>query len=316
MNRIEEFWIRIDDRSKASSDTSKQVLNAIALKVTGILNRIVGTKIVSVRLIGISSCFSFVSLFVFYGLFFELIAYVVIKYGDQIKQRATNWSTVEHAVPLFMAVGFVLFAFSVAFALLAILPIVFRPGIFAWLSCLPTAVVGFGFYRLVCLHQLNQGNAFLFAALALSICSDVALLVVIRMILKWMLERTDLPRIIITLGSQLLLFAVIFILPIVYLERWGTAVPSSAGAVGSLTLTVFNIPTALASLLFLFLLAIVLLHRITWPLLSDWVYILNRKDVLDKRKTIRAISLVLIVYGLSGIAGASALLKLAEKVAK
>ena len=81
-------------------------------------------------------------------------------------------------------------------------------------------------------------------------------------------------------------------------------------------LALFNIPTAIASMTFGISLLVVLLHRFSWPLLSRLTYILTRNEVLDKRKTVRAIGGALMLFGLSGVHLLPLLMKVAERLLK
>lgn len=65
VNRIEELWVRIDDRSKVSGSKTKLVFSAVATKVTKILDQVFGVRIISPRVVGVSGSLSFASLFLF-----------------------------------------------------------------------------------------------------------------------------------------------------------------------------------------------------------------------------------------------------------
>jgi hypothetical protein len=301
VNRIEEMWIRIDDRNKAVGETTKSLFNVVAGKVSRTFNRIVGTKIFSARLVGISGSLSFATAFFIYGAFFELMAYFVVAYADLIKRMVSNAATLQHAVPLFIVAGIVLFLFCGFCAMLAILPIAFKSPIWAWISCAPTILGFLLFVWLVFLHKMNGSHLTLLLAPVLSLSSDILLLIIIRQSLRWMLASTTLRRMTITIVIQLVQFAIVFLIPLRILYTNALTNPKSDIPVGMLILVVFNIPTAIASTAFLSLLLLVLLHRVTWPLLSQLTYILTRNEVLEKRGLVRTIAVGLMVYGLSGI---------------
>jgi len=312
VNRIEELWIRIDERNKAVGETTKSLFNAVAEKVSRTFNRIVGTKIFSLRLVGISGSLSFTTAFFIFGAFFELIAYFAVEYADLIKRTSPHAANLQRAVPLLIVVGVVSFLFCGFCAMLAILPIVFKSRLWAWISCSPTTLVLLLFFRLVYLHKMNGGQLILLLALALSLTSDILLLIIVRLTLRWMLANITLRRTTITILIQVLLFVLVFALPLSVLFDHAFIASKSNLAMGMLMLAIFNIPTAIACMTFLFLLLLVLLHRVTWPLLSQLTYILTRNDVLEKRGLTRAISLGLIGYGLSGVPGMSFLLRILQ----
>ncbi len=90
VNRIEEFWIRVDDRRKAAGGLWFSLFNAVAAKLTKVFNRIVGEKMISLRLIGISGSLSFTSLFFFYTVFFGFSNY--LSYSPRPNQADSAWS--------------------------------------------------------------------------------------------------------------------------------------------------------------------------------------------------------------------------------
>ncbi len=311
VNRIEEFWVRIDDRGKAVGENTRSLFSALAQKVTKTFNRIVGVRIISIRLVGISGSLSFASALFFYGVFFELLAYAVRAYHLLWKPTPSVPSP-QGAVSLFVASGMVLFLMFGVCILLALLPIFLRSSIWAWISCSPTLLAVFGFFRLLYLHRINGANLTLFSVLVASLASDIVLLMIIRLSLKWMLADVTLLRMIGATLIQLLLFVVVFFLPMKIVIFQSLLRPSGNLAVGLFMLVLFNIPTALASVSFLFSLLFVLLHRVTWPLLSQLAYILTRNDVLEKRKAVRTIAGCLIAYGLSGMPGMAFLLRIVQ----
>jgi hypothetical protein len=314
VNRIEELWIRIDDRNKAVGDTTRALFNAVAEKVTKAFNRIVGTRIISPRLVGISGSLSFTSLFLFFGLFFELLSYILVAYADLLKRSTPSADRLEHTVPVFILYGIVFLVVSLFCATFAILPIVFKSPLWAWLSCSPTILVIFLYLRLVYMHLASGNRLVLIEAFTMSLASDILLLMIIRQSLKWMLACVTLLRVTITMAIQLLLISIVIILPIAFIVKLAVANPKSNLVTTMLILGLFNIPTALASAAFVVLLFIVLLHRITWPLLSQWTYVLTRKDVLEKRKLLRTVAISLIMFGLSGIPRMAFVMKVVEKV--
>jgi hypothetical protein len=312
VNRIDEFWIRIDDRSKAVGETTKSLFNALAAMVATAFNRIVGVRVISPRLVGISGSLSFASAFFVVGTLFELLAYFVLKYPQLWKGSPD----VHNSVPLFIGFGAALLLICGVLALIALLPVVFRSPFWAWMSCTPTFLVVLMFFRLLYLHRINAVTLTIPVALVVSLASDILLLVIIRSSLRWMLADTKPLRMIGTIAIQTLIFTIVFLLPLrLYFLNAVVNPRSSLSSVGFL-LVLFNIPTALASVSLLLPLFFVLLHRITWPMLSQLTYILTRNDLLEKRKTLRTIAVCLIGYGASGIPRMSFVLRLVQLLNK
>ena len=316
VNRIAELWIRIDDRNKAIGDTTKTLFRVLAENVASLFNRIVGNKMISIRVVGISGSLSFASLFCFFGLFFEIASYVILTHSDTLERLSSSGSKLVHETPV-LILGGILFLLVSGFCLaLGLLPVLLKSSIWGWLSCLPTALWLLLTFRFLYYHIHSDfgGQLGIVAALAISLASDLLLLILIRSSLGWILVRTTIPRIISAMAMQVFVLS-LFIFPFLLPIKVPGMSKSSLG-VSIFMLALFNIPTAIASMTFGISLLVVLLHRFSWPLLSRLTYILTRNEVLDKRKTVRAIGGALMLFGLSGVHLLPLLMKVAERLLK
>ncbi len=301
VNRIDEFWIRVDDRRIAAGGLWLSLFNAIASKLTRVFNRIVGEKMISLRLIGISGSLSFTSMCFFCALFFAVISYLFIKYRDVLKPHVPITTNLD-ATTGGLIIGFLLFAlFALVFGLLACLPIIFKSRVWVWLSCLPTGLMLLFFLRIVYMRMLTMGRFTIFLTVFISLASDVLLVTVIRQSLKWITRRISPGRVSGAIAVQLLLVAITFVLPILLVILRANQKPASNLSVGALTLTLFNFPTAVASICFIASLVFLIIHRFTWPTMERLVYIFTRPEVLEKRWLLRTISVAVALYGLQGI---------------
>ena len=314
VNRIEEFWIRVDDRRLAAGGLWFSLFNALAVKLTKVFNRIVGEKMISLRLIGMSGSLSFTFLFLFYALFFGIVSYFFITYHDLIKQKVPTITNLEATTGL-LIIGFLLFALiGLIFGILSALPMIFKGRFWVWLSCLPTGLVFWIVIRLVYLRTVNPGRLAPILAAVISLLSDVLLVAVIRQSLKWITERLSPARVAAAIAVQMVLLIVTFVLPALLILLLAKQNPASSLSVGALTLTLFNFPTAIASICFIASLAFLTLHRFTWPTMERLVYILTRPEVLRKRALVRIVSAGIAVYGLQGIPQAGFLIKIIESL--
>jgi hypothetical protein len=186
-NRIEELWIRVDDH--ASPDRTKALFNIVADRVARTFTRIVGKKVFSPRIVGVSGSLSLACVSFVYGAFFQFLAWLVIVGSDSIKRHvnANDAAVMMNAVPTFIVLGFQLFGIAAVFGFIALLPVITISPIWAWVSCIPTMLVLLGFGRVAYLRQLTAQEMTLFAALVVSLVSDVLLIIVIRQSLRWML---------------------------------------------------------------------------------------------------------------------------------
>jgi hypothetical protein len=114
------------------------------------------------------------------------------------------------------------------------------------------------------------------------------------------------------IGRFKVIIALIFLTPFQISMVWRPDLIKGSLGLSLFVLAIFNIPTVIASAAFDVSLLAVLLHRISWPLLSQWTYVLTRNDVLEKRKTMRVIGVAFLAYGLSGHSGA--LWKIVEEI--
>jgi hypothetical protein len=306
VNRIEEMWIRIDDRSKATRDTAKALFNVVAGKITRIFNGIVGDKVVSIRLVGISGSLSFASACLFSG----VTELMMVSGSSLVDKGRINW-------------GSMFLALACVSAALAVLPVIFKSPLWAWISCSPTIFVLLLFVWSIYRKGLKGASSPFLPVPLLSLASDVLFLIIIRQSLRWLSVKTTPLRIMIVLTIQLLLIAIVFLIPwsapfieLFAIQRRIHSTLLPYGLELSSGLVLFNLPTAVAAISFVFALLIVLLHRVTWPMLSEWTYVLTRNDVLEKRKTVRTIASALILYGLGGILKLAFVLALVERFLK
>ncbi len=143
---------------KAVGENTRSLFSALAQRITGAFNRIVGVKIVSPassespdrsRSPALSSSMEYFS-----GSLHTLST-LIRCYGS----NPLFVPSPQSAVSLFLTTGMVLFLMSGACVLLALLPIFFRSSFWAWVSCFPTCSWSrLEFLRLLYLQRLNGAN--------------------------------------------------------------------------------------------------------------------------------------------------------------
>ena len=296
VNRIEELWIRIDDRNKAVGETTKTLFEVLARKVNAVFDRIVGTRLVSIRLIGISGSLSFTSCFLIFGLFFEIAAYFILVNSAALERISALTSSLVHHAPLLILAGIVFLFVAGLCLILAILPMLLKSPAWEWLSCLPTAFWLILTIRLVCFYPGSEKQLGIVVALAISLASNLLLLALIRSSLKWVLVNTTIWRMVFAVAMQLVTFVFAFVMPAMLPVVWRPDISKSKLGADIFLLAVFNFPTAIASMMFGISLLVVLLHRFSWPLLSKLTYVLTRNEVLDKRRVVRMVGGGLILF--------------------
>ncbi len=85
MNRIDEFWVRVDDRRIVAGGLWLSLCDSTPAKLTRVFNRIAGGKIISLRLIGVSGALSFASLFLSLASLFGVLSYLLLAHADLFK---------------------------------------------------------------------------------------------------------------------------------------------------------------------------------------------------------------------------------------
>jgi hypothetical protein len=316
VNRIEEFWVHMDDRSKTAGEATSTMFKELASRVAQIFNRIVGTRLLSIRLVGISSSLSFASFVFILGLFLEVLAYLVIANTALLKRTSHSADTIIHAIPLFIIFGLIFLLCATAFLCLALLPIFLKSSFWEWVSCGPALLLFLATGRLVYLHLSYAKQVGFIAALAASVASDVVLLIIVRTSLSWLVARSTIRRMVGLIAVHLIVLMTLFAAPLLMPISWRPAMAKTSLGVTFFSLAMFNIPTAIASMAFLVCVMVVLLHRVLWPLMSRMTYILTRNEVLEKRKTVRTIGLALMLYGLAGFSHGAWLRKVLDTVFK
>jgi hypothetical protein len=290
LNRIEEMWMQIDDRRLNIANTTRELFGRIADKVTRLLDFIFGTKVISFRAIGVSGCFSFASMLFTLAILIEALCYLFYRYGQG------KFANVVQQLPILVVFGIFLIFVGIIFLTFSILSMVLRSSFWIFLSLFPTFLWLLLVLRLVLLHVQASNQLGMTWSLAIGFASDILLLMLIRQSLRWISERATLFRMLSAIFLQLGIISLIFIVPLYILLGMRVAASNSPTAVSLLTIWMFNIPTTLASLAFTFSLAVVLLHRLLWPFLSQWSYVLTRADVLKKRAVIRVIAWIMITF--------------------
>ena len=155
-----------------------------------------------------SGSLSFASFFLFLAAVVASVCYLIFTHSQLMK---ADFST---QVPLLIVFGIGLLVVGGVCLLLAVLPVLSRFRIFAWLSCIPTALFSsFFVYRLILRHNANAGQYSSVLALAISFASDLLLLVLVRQSLRWILIRTTLTRIVAAIAAQFMALFLFFVVP-------------------------------------------------------------------------------------------------------
>ena len=293
VNRIEELWIATDDKRKSTGERTVVLFNAIAAKISRAMNRIFGPRPISIKMIGVSSSLSFSSLFLVLAATLGFICIVILTNSTTLKPELVR------QVPLLMLLDIGFLFLGAVCGLLVLFTVSYKSHLLEWLSCTPAilwAVCMIRFHLLV--HTM--GNPYgIGAALSISVASDILLLVLIRKSLQWIESDTTLLKMLIALALQALTFVLIFLIPLRLPTAWHPEMAKTMTGQFLFALAMFNLPTVLASLVFGTCVLFVTLHLQFWPFINAVNYVLVRKEVLDKRKTVRLLGFALIIFAIA-----------------
>jgi hypothetical protein len=284
-NRIEEWWIRINDTHHAARSRAAAFMQGVASLTERGFNRLFGKRLLSLRLIGISVCFSIASFFLFgfvssainhkppegsplgafcWFLFFVSIGLVPAFSENQWVLRWWGVAVVAQLVPLGKLL---LFASSV------------RGGAFA-----------------------ARGVGYLLLAFGIGFASDVSYIVLTRWILRRVSRIDRAPEIILAIVGNLLILVILLLAPIeIGMKVFPLAPTIAAVIMFSFVLNAVSFVVGSASLFLAFLL---LLHRLVWPVIERPLYAIHRFGLIRNKNLLWKIGLALVTLPTdSGVSG-------------
>jgi len=280
-NRIEKLWVAINDREKlAGGSQASAFFNKVADVATRGFNRVLGRRLFSFQLIGVSTSYSYAALFLGFS------------FGAMILTRPSRLvSPLPDAAAISLVTHFVLILGMICLSL-AVLPALVRSRWTVALSLLPLGVNLLGFIRLTMRHRPIYTEVLTIVALTVSLLSDVLLLALIRLTIRRVSAKPSVSRIGIAVLIQVGIILFFVVTP------WETAGLLGARPATQLLVGVaaFNVFTGLASSAFLLILLFVLLHKAIWPVLGKLFYALARHEVIRNRKIMASVGTGCFVF--------------------
>jgi hypothetical protein len=296
-DRIEEFWSSVYDRQKLTGGRSTALFNKVAGAVTHVFDRILGPKLVSVQMIGVSSSCAFACLFSIVGLIFTFLLHRL----RASPSLPTNLP-VNIGAGLFLASAFCLVLGLVLFVIAA-LPSVSPSRFTRIMSVLPALIFIFSLIQLVRRHLPFHENLGLLAALLISTLSDIGLLILVRQLIRWISEEVRPLKICVAILAQIVTVVLVVWAPIEIsghlAVRYGWKLfPELLGAIG-----VFNVFTAIAASAFMLTLLVVLLHRMFWPIIERLLYPMARYRIVRNHKAMATLGAACVVVAFPSLGG-------------
>jgi hypothetical protein len=275
-NLLETWVMRLAEKRTAALSTAARFTQAVAKLAARGFDRVFGTKLLSIRAIGVSISFSLTSFF----LFAQLAAFLVAVFTHKPPQLV---------LPL------IAFFWATYFFVLGAIPAFLDRSddepLWLWKLCVFGAVVApIALMADAVMNKFGDLSALRFIAVttllfALSFSCDVLFIALTR----WMLRKaSEMKRLYETIGIILLNSALglcLFYIPI-SLGLLLIKFPSQRIQIISVVImmgSALNFVDILACSVFLLLLLFILLHRLVWPIIERPVYACARYGVINNK---------------------------------
>jgi len=282
VNRIDQLWIAVDDKKKRAGGIAPALLNKVADIVKRTIDRILGRKLVSAQLVGVSVCYALAGLFLSLA---GMLTWMRVQLQHLEHFPTTLPPNIIQNLSLVSKAGGVIGAIILG---LGVLPAIKRSVFTIFLSLIPLMVMISGSIKIALRHEPTAPHIALFLGLVLSFMSDVTLLAIVRMSLRRLATENRASRILVAIAAQVAAIGLLVLLPYelsgTLLVKYGRTGTLQAFAV----LAIFNLFTGLAASLFLLTLLFVLLHRVFWPLLERIIYPVAARRLLGDAKIMAA----------------------------
>jgi hypothetical protein len=278
-NRIEQLSQALKKRSEIGE--SLPLVSTVAGFINRILDRLLGKRLVSLRMVGVSICFSFAS-----GYGYRAFN-VYYSYSWRPATVLTHSSAFGDITVLSLVVPSLILAL-VCFGLGA-LASKYPSRLTTVLSYMPLLPLSFYFFtptfmyiNLYIFRFMIIGAAYgsKFPALFTSLLSDILLALIIRASLRSLLIKPTVIEFVKALIVQLGVVGVLVVIPFSLDRGFGR----NRMTIYAADVTGLNIATGVAAVSFICVLLFFLLHKLFWPIASRIVYPIARFKVLLNRK--------------------------------
>lgn len=272
-NKIEEFWISIDERRRMGQ--SLALASKVARLINRGLDRILGQNLISIRMIIITCCYSLACLEIWeFYMFHEGMLHATIH---------------GYPIGLDLYLAWYIYRYYISNILLLLLTAIMaskyekQP-----VTVVAATLLGYGLW----VQQLNFASD-LAIIFVLSMAADLLCLLGVRFTLRMLVESASLPKSLIGLSFQLALIYFSLILPWRKGKAEYSVVPDAHGGVSvGFTITKgfilfgLNTSTGIISVVFLSVLLFLVSHKLTWPTLSRLLHPLARFEIIRNRKVL------------------------------
>jgi hypothetical protein len=293
-SKFEDFWIRVDDFRNLALTRHAAFMTQVARLETRLLDRILGTQLISLQFVLVSACFSLASTFA------ALLMLSPWMYVDlsPVKGELLRAFVLFFCSPLIVVIAFFLLKNRSARLLLLMLSVTLFATLIIQMTGMfdpsdsDSPIVG-----------LNITAMFVGGFI-----SDIAFIAVMRRLLRFAGQETRTLSVVAVMALAMLL-AGCLMSPLFLLLRAATIGQADPGRVLSLGAVVSLADTfdAILALLFVILALLLLVHRAVWPLLTRTLFRMQDIGTKGRRSILTAVGLALL--GTSVFGGIPELLK-------
>ncbi len=306
-NRIENLWIAIDDKQKSKVGRAIAILNRVASYLTRVYNRVLGSRLISVQMIGVSSSSSIAGFFIFAALLLLTFLYLSLSRHAAV--------TPQFNAGLWL-IGILCFVLGLVVLVFAALPSVIRNWFGRAVSLAPLLLFTYGSVLIVKRQRgaLVSNQVTVLAGLVIGVMTDIFVLAAVRLSLRLLANTAKFMKIVWAVLVQVGALILIVLVPFEASTPLLSANKDSLGAKVLLSSMMFNFFTMLGILAFLLLLVVLMVHRALWPTLGRLVFSIARfKPLQNNRGLFAVIGFVCIVYGLGIIGWGDVIIWFAKK---
>jgi hypothetical protein len=297
-NKLQDWWITLDERRASSLSWSGSFIQAVARLTGNCLDRLFGKRLISPRSVAVSILLSIASFF--------LAGSIILALSVAPIPKSPNAPSATSA--------FVLFLRFLAFAIIPAvsesphlpwktwLPRLLRLYWWALLACWTLQAAPFLIYLLAFSPHGKVTGAQLLSILALclgiSLLSDVSYIAFTRWVLRRISKIDRIGQILLAMVLQILFLSALMVLPVYVGSKLITF--SSVLGLSMFLAIVLNLIDAFAAASAFIVAALMLIHRLMWPVLQRPIYAIQRMSNVNRKGWIWSVGIALLTFAFMG----------------
>jgi hypothetical protein len=291
-SKFEDFWVRVDDIQNVVLSRHAVFMTQVAKLESRFLDSVFGEKLVSMQAFAVSCCCTMIIIFE-YGAYEEHHRISMEKWG--LESRPSLWEQLLLPIILFLVLSAGIASARKHKAKRVLVTI----GIFTVLVPVFNLIVGHNFDMLRLAIILNLG-------LLVGFIGDALFIGLTRRLLRWAGTMTSSSKVL-TVITLNLVFAAALVAPAFTIhpaeldfDKTNIEKTVATGINTARAIAICNVVDAVFALLFVFLAALLLIHRLFWPLLTRTLFRMTDIGTKGRRAILTTVGLALLAAGISG----------------